>query len=31
MKHCSSGIAYLDEVLGGGLPKPSLILIGGTA
>lgn len=31
MKYCSSGIAYLDEVLGGGLPKPSLILIGGTA
>ncbi|MCL7412195.1 MAG: circadian clock protein KaiC [ANME-2 cluster archaeon] len=31
MKYCSTGIAYLDEVLGGGLPKPSLILIGGTA
>ncbi|MBW6518226.1 MAG: circadian clock protein KaiC [ANME-2 cluster archaeon] len=31
MKHCPSGIAYLDEVLGGGLPKPSLILIAGTA
>lgn len=31
MKYCSSGIANLDEILGGGLPKPSLILIAGTA
>lgn len=29
MKYCSSGIPNLDEILGGGLPKPSLILIGG--
>ena len=29
MKYCSSGIPNLDEVLGGGLPKPSMILIGG--
>ena len=31
MKHCSSGIAHLDELLGGGLPKPSVILICGAA
>jgi circadian clock protein KaiC len=31
MKYCSSGIRYLDKILGGGLPKPSLILIAGTA
>jgi circadian clock protein KaiC len=29
MEYCSSGIPNLDEVLGGGLPKPSMILIGG--
>lgn len=31
MKLCPSGIAYLDKILGGGLPKPSLILIAGSA
>jgi circadian clock protein KaiC len=30
MKLCPSGIAYLDKILGGGLPKPSLILIAGS-
>ena len=30
MKLCPSGIAYLDEILGGGLPKPSLVLIAGS-
>jgi circadian clock protein KaiC len=30
MKLCPSGIAYLDKMLGGGLPKPSLILIAGS-
>ncbi|MFV9629811.1 MAG: ATPase domain-containing protein [Methanosarcinales archaeon] len=31
MKYCSSGIKYLDEILGGGLSKASIILIAGTA
>ncbi|MDF1557355.1 MAG: ATPase domain-containing protein [ANME-2 cluster archaeon] len=31
MKQCSSGIVHLDEILGGGLPKPSLVLVSGTA
>ncbi len=30
MKLCPSGIANLDKMLGGGLPKPSLILIAGS-
>jgi circadian clock protein KaiC len=30
MKLCPSGIKYLDKILGGGLPKPSLILIAGS-
>jgi circadian clock protein KaiC len=30
MKLCPSGIEYLDKILGGGLPKPSLILIAGS-
>jgi circadian clock protein KaiC len=31
MKYCTSGIMYLDEILCGGLPKPSLIMVAGTA
>ena len=30
MNICPSGIANLDKILGGGLPKPSLILIAGS-